>query len=82
MCLEKNLKVCNKLPQFVYTHEWIWKKRIELMERIKQLGQWDREERRWVFSLDLFIEESFMNKRMVHGSLYGRAYNSKELPYK
>lgn len=58
------------------------KKRIELMERIKQLGQWDREERRWVFSLDLFIEESFMNKRMVHGSLYGRVYNAKEMPYK
>lgn len=36
--------------------------------------------------MDIFfgfiIEESFMNKRMVHGSLYGRAYNSKELPYK
>lgn len=54
MCLEKNLKVCNKLPQFVYTHEWIWReKRIELMQRIKQLGQWGREERRWIFSLDL-----------------------------
>lgn len=33
-------------------------------------------------SSGFIIEESFMNKRMVHGSLYGRAYNSKELPYK
>ena len=50
MCLEKNLKVCNKLPQFVYTHEWIWgEKRIELMQRIKQLGQGGR----WIFPLDL-----------------------------
>lgn len=33
-------------------------------------------------SSGFIIKESFVNKRMVHGSLYGRAYNSKELSYK